>query len=110
MKENKSKSEILERIYEVIVEREKADPKVSYVSHLRKKGLNKIAEKLGEEATETIIAAVASERTQTISESADLLFVLMVLLAEMGISPGEVFEELSKREGISGHDEKLQRT
>ena len=80
-----------------------------YVSFLRNKGLNKIAEKLGEEATETIVAAVTSKRNQTISESADLIFVLMVLLAEMKISPEEVFEELIKREGISGHVEKLQR-
>tara|TARA_Y100000590_G_scaffold456750_1_gene607949 strand:- start:4439 stop:4762 length:324 start_codon:yes stop_codon:yes gene_type:complete len=103
------KSDVIERIYNVIVEKKGADPKISYVSYLRNKGLNKIAEKLGEEATETIVAAVTSKRNQTISESADLIFVLMVLLAEMKIFPEEVFEELIKREGTSGHVEKLQR-
>ena len=72
-------------------------------------GTHKIAQKLGEEAVETVIAAVAKDRAGIISESADLLFHWLLLLADSGIEVSEVMDELTRREGISGLDEKASR-
>ena len=96
----------IDRLFATIESRKGGDPDKSYVAKLHGKGLNKIAEKLGEEAIETIVAAVAKDKAETVAESADLLFHLMVLWSAKGIAPDEVFAELARREGVSGIDEK----
>ena len=95
---------ILERLYKTIVDRKGGDPEKSHVAKLSSRGTGKIAQKVGEEAVETAIAAVEKNRAETILESADLLFHLMILWADAGIKPAEVLEELEKREGVSGFD------
>jgi phosphoribosyl-ATP pyrophosphohydrolase len=99
----------LHRLEQVIKERRIADPALSYVANLTLKGRAKIAQKVGEEATETVIAAVAGDRAGVVSESADLLFHLAVLLADLDIPFAEVFIELDRREGVSGLAEKRAR-
>ncbi|MBI1180729.1 MAG: phosphoribosyl-ATP diphosphatase [Alphaproteobacteria bacterium] len=100
---------LIDRLYATIDSRKGADPEKSYVAKLHGKGLNKIAEKLGEEAVETVVAAVAKDKAETVAESADLLFHLMVLWSAKGIAPSDVFDELARREGVSGIDEKQSR-
>ena len=100
---------ILCELYDVIVMRKGADPKSSFTASLFSNGTNKIAQKLGEEAVETAIAAVAEGKHETISESADLLYCLLVLWADKGIKPDEVWERLAERSGISGITEKESR-
>ena len=95
-------SKVLERLFEVIESRHGGDPKTSYVAKLFKKGRRKIAQKVGEEAVETVIAAIEEDRGEVVKESADLLFFLMVLWAELGLKPADVFAELARREGTSG--------
>ena len=92
-----------------IVERRSGDPATSYVARLTAKGRAKIAQKLGEEAVEVVIAAVTDDRAGIVSESADLLFHLGVLLADAGLSFDDVRAELARREGISGIVEKAKR-
>lgn len=99
----------LDALYALIEGRKSSDPESSYVASLFAKGPEKIAEKLGEEAIETVIAALRQGKEATISESADLIFHLMVLWAELGIRPEEVWVELARREGVSGHVEKANR-
>ena len=99
----------LERLEQTIAERSKASPETSYVAKLNAKGLPKMAQKLGEEATETVIAAVSGGDDELISESADLLFHLMVLLQAKGVAFDQVLAELDRREGLSGLDEKASR-
>jgi phosphoribosyl-ATP pyrophosphohydrolase len=100
---------IIQRIYDTIVSRRQADPQSSYVAGLFAKGNNKIAQKIGEEATEVVLASAGGKKQEVIYESADLLFHLMVLWAAHGVTPEEVAAELSRREGMSGIDEKAQR-
>ncbi|MDA0368169.1 MAG: phosphoribosyl-ATP diphosphatase [Proteobacteria bacterium] len=102
-------SAVLERLYGVIEQRRGADPKESYVAKMFAKGRKKIAEKVGEEAVETVIAAVDKDRGEVIYESADLLFALLVLWAQMDVRPEQVFAELARREGTSGIAEKAAR-
>ncbi|NQV78907.1 MAG: phosphoribosyl-ATP diphosphatase [Alphaproteobacteria bacterium] len=102
-------SAVLERLFTVIEQRRGADPKESYVAKMFAKGRLKIAEKVGEEAVETVIAAVAKDRGEVVYESADLLFALMVLWAQMDVRPEQVFAELARREGTSGIAEKAAR-
>lgn len=99
----------LTRLDATIRSRRDADPATSYVAKLRHKGRAKMAQKLGEEATETVIAAVTNDRAGVIAESADLLFHHLCLLADMDISIDEVLAELDRREGLSGLDEKASR-
>jgi len=99
----------LERLERTIAERSKASPEASYVAKLNSKGLPKIAQKVGEEATETVIAAVSGDANELVSESADLLFHLMVLLQAKGVAFDQVLAELDRREGLSGLDEKASR-
>jgi phosphoribosyl-ATP pyrophosphohydrolase len=80
------------------------------VARLYGKGRQKIAQKLGEEAVETALAGVLDDRAGIISESADLLFHLMVLWADAGIAPDDIMAELTRREGLSGLEEKKRRT
>ena len=100
---------ILRRLYDTIASRKGADPAASYTSKLFDGGTEKIAQKLGEEAVETVIAAVAKDRDATIGESADLLYHLLVAWADAGIAPEDVLTELERREGTSGLAEKASR-
>lgn len=101
--------EILERLYQIILERRKADPDKSYIAKRLKQGTAKIAQKVGEEAVETVIAAMSRDKKDIINESADLWFHWLMLLADAGVTPGQVMDELERREGISGLDEKASR-
>lgn len=99
----------LERLEATIAARRGADPDSSYVARLNAKGLGKIAQKLGEEAVETVIAALGEDREELVGEAADLLFHLMVLLGAKDIPLAEVLAELDRREGLSGLAEKASR-
>jgi phosphoribosyl-ATP pyrophosphohydrolase len=103
-------SDTLARLEETIAQRLTASPEESYVAKLHANGLAKIAQKLGEEATEAVIAALAGDDKELVGEAADLLFHLMVLLAEKGVPLADVLAELDRREGISGLDEKASRS
>lgn len=102
-------ADTLNKLEQMISERRVYDPALSYVAKLSQSGRAKIAQKVGEEAVETVIAAVGYDRAGVVSESADLLFHLAVLLADMDISFAEVMAELDRREGISGLTEKAAR-
>ena len=99
----------LERLEQVIMARRSADPASSYVAKLFATGRPKIAQKLGEEAIETVIAALGSDRTALTGEAADLLFHLLVLLADAEVPIADVLAELDRREGTSGLAEKAAR-
>jgi len=105
---------ILERLTIILEERRHADPSTSYVADLHAKGINKVLEKVGEEATEVILAAKDAEASgnvqELVKETADLWFHTMVLLAHMGSSPTAVLEELERRFGTSGLEEKATRS
>ena len=102
-------TDILQKLEATIHERRGADPKDSYVASLRAKGRAKMAEKLGEEAVEAVIAAVQDDKADMTGEAADVLFHLMVLLADMDMSIDDVLAELARREGLSGIAEKASR-
>ena len=102
-------SDTLAKLEATIAERRKADPSTSYVAKLTARGVGKIAQKVGEEATETVIAALSGDREELVGEAADLLFHLMVLLAAKDVSLAEVLGELDRREGVSGIAEKAAR-
>jgi phosphoribosyl-ATP pyrophosphohydrolase len=99
----------LSKLETTILERRKADPGLSYVAKLTAKGRAKIAQKLGEEAVETVIAAMTGDQAATTSEAADLLFHLLLLLADMNIPLDAVLAELDARQGVSGLTEKAAR-
>ncbi len=100
---------ILEELYRTIESRKGGDPKTSHTAKMFKKGRNKICKKFGEEAVEVVVAALGQSRDHVVSESSDTLYHLLVLWAEMGIQPKEVWAELQDRVGISGIDEKNSR-
>lgn len=102
-------NDILDRLTETLVQRKSADPQSSYVAKLYSKGLDAILKKIGEEATETVIAAKGGDRQQIVYETADLWFHCLVMLADQGIHPNEVLSELARREGLSGLEEKAAR-
>jgi phosphoribosyl-ATP pyrophosphohydrolase len=102
--------EILQKLYDVVLERRKADPDESYVAKRFKQGKAKIAQKFGEEAVETVIAAMQEDKKEVISESADMIFHWLLLLANAGVRPEQVMQELEERTGISGLDEKALRS
>lgn len=104
-----SDSDTLARLEAVIAARRDADPNASYVAKLHAKGLNKIAQKLSEEATETVIAALTEDGAALVREAADLLFHLVVLLGARGVPLSDVLAELERREGTSGIAEKAAR-
>lgn len=87
----------LDRLFEVVASRKDADPASSYTARLYKKGVAKIAQKVGEEAVETVIDGVAGAKSGLVSESADLLYHLMVLWAARDVDPKDVWAELAKR-------------
>lgn len=99
----------LDALEQTIRERRTGDPAASYVAKLTARGRAKIAQKLGEEAVETVIAAMADDKAEITSEAADLMFHLLVLLADAGLSLDDVRAELARREGVSGLEEKANR-
>lgn len=103
------KNGMLERLFAVIEKRRGAAPEDSYTASLLARETGEVARKMGEEAVETMIAAVREGREAAVRESADLLYHLAVLWARVGVTPGEVSDELAKREGRSGHAEKAGR-
>lgn len=102
--------DILKRLAEVIEARKSADPDASYVAKLYDKGMDAILKKVGEEATETVIAAKGGNTKEIIYETADLWFHTLVMLAKAGLKPEDVLDELARREGLSGIAEKESRT
>jgi len=102
-------SDTLDRLEATIAARREADPASSYVAKLNARGLPKIAQKLGEEAVETVIAALGDDHAELVGEAADLLFHLMVLLGAKGVPLADVLAELDRREGTSGIAEKASR-
>ncbi|MCP5364341.1 MAG: phosphoribosyl-ATP diphosphatase [Hyphomicrobiales bacterium] len=109
MSNNTADTHVLDALFGVIMSRKDADPDVSYTARLLAKGPNKITKKLGEEAVELVIAALTEDRTRIASESADLLYHLLVLWAETDVEPAQVWRELERREGVSGLAEKASR-
>ncbi len=103
-------SDILNKLAEILEARKQADPESSYVAGLYSKGLDAILKKIGEEATETVMAAKDGQADKIVHETADLWFHTLVLLASQGLGPDDVLQELDKRFGISGIDEKAGRT
>jgi phosphoribosyl-ATP pyrophosphohydrolase len=99
----------LDRLWQVIQSRRGADPQISYTARLFARGRATIAQKLGEEAVETVIEGVANNPSALVGESADLLYHLLVLWADAGVSPADVAAELARREGTSGLEEKRAR-
>lgn len=99
----------LEKLAEVIEERKRADPQRSYVASLYAKGLDAILRKVGEEATETILAAKGEDNGRLVSETADLWFHTLVMLAARGLGPADVLAELGRRFGLSGLEERAAR-
>ncbi|MCK4950717.1 MAG: phosphoribosyl-ATP diphosphatase [Gammaproteobacteria bacterium] len=102
-------SDILQQLSEVLEQRKKAAPDSSYVAGLYAKGLDAILKKIGEEATETVMAAKDGDTKKIVYETADLWFHTMILLASKGLGPEDVLEELGRRFGISGIEEKKSR-
>ena len=100
---------VLTRLFETIEGRRGADPDTSYTAKLFSRGRTAIAQKVGEEAVEVNIAALAQGPDALAAESADLIYHLMVLWADSGITPEQVWDELIKREGLSGIEEKRAR-
>ena len=100
---------VLNQLAEVLESRKQAEPDSSYVAKLYAKGLDSILKKIGEEATETVMAAKDGEKDKIVYEIADLWFHTLVLLAYHGLRPEDVLAELKRREGISGIDEKNSR-
>ncbi|MCW8881553.1 MAG: phosphoribosyl-ATP diphosphatase [Sedimenticola sp.] len=102
-------SDLLERLAQVLESRKEADPESSYVAKLYSKGLDAILKKIGEEATETVMAAKDGDKEKIVYETADLWFHTLVLLAHQGLKPQDVLNELDRRFGLSGLEEKAQR-
>ncbi|WP_440996772.1 phosphoribosyl-ATP diphosphatase [Arhodomonas sp. SL1] len=101
--------DILQRLAEVLEARKGADPEGSYVAGLYARGEDRILKKVGEEATETVLAAKSGDRDHLVYETADLWFHTLVMLAHYGRGPADVLAELDRRFGLSGHDEKAAR-
>jgi phosphoribosyl-ATP pyrophosphohydrolase len=102
-------SDILNTLAATLEARKSADPQSSYVAKLYAKGLDSILKKVGEEAAETIIAAKGGDKGQVVYEVADLWFHTLVLLAQQGLGPDDILNELARREGVSGIAEKASR-
>ncbi len=102
-------SHVLDDLFSTIDSRRQASPDDSWTARLLCEGTDQIARKVGEEAVETVIAALRTDRNALAAESADLLFHLLVLWADQGLRPDEVWSVLQKRQGISGLAEKASR-
>jgi len=103
-------TDTLTQLAAVLEQRKQESPDSSYVASLYDKGLDTILKKIGEEATETVIAAKGGDKEQIIYEMADLWFHSMVLLAQQGLHPDDILQELQRRFGLSGLEEKAQRS
>lgn len=101
--------EILERLGRTLAQRRDADPETSYSAMLMQGGADAVLRKIGEEATEVVIAGGGSDERALVHEIADLWFHTLVLLAQRGLGPADVLAELERRGGVSGHDEKAAR-
>lgn len=101
--------DILRQLAKVLEQRKQADPDSSYVAGLYHKGLDTILKKVGEEATETVIAAKGGDADELVYETADLWFHTLVLLVHQGVDPDRVLNELARRFGLSGLEEKAAR-
>lgn len=101
---------VLKRLGETLEARKTEDPASSYVASLYAKGTDAILKKVGEEATEVLLAAKAGDKLQIVRETADLWFHCLVMLAHNGLGPSDVLAELRRREGVSGIDEKASRS
>ena len=102
-------SDILTQLAEVLEQRKSASPDSSYVAKLYDQGLDAILKKVGEEATETVMAAKDGDKEQIVYETADLWFHTLVMLAQQGLGPDDVLNELARRFGLSGLEEKQNR-
>jgi phosphoribosyl-ATP pyrophosphohydrolase len=101
--------EVLDRLWGVVMDRRSANPAHSHSARLLSRGTSKVAQKFGEEAVECLIEAVSGNNPALISESADVLYHLLVMWVAAGIEPADVWSELARREGISGVIEKASR-
>ena len=101
---------VLDRLWGVVASRRDADPAISHSARLLARGTAKVAQKLGEEAVECVIEAVAGNRPALIAESADVLYHLIVVWVNAGVRADEVWAELQRREGVSGVAEKASRS
>jgi phosphoribosyl-ATP pyrophosphohydrolase len=104
-----SDATILDKLFATVASRRGADPGTSYTAKLFSEGRGKIARKLGEEAVETTVAALTESPERLAGESADLLYHLLVLWADCGLTPAHVWDALAARQGTSGIDEKKSR-
>ena len=102
-------NDVLDKLAAVLESRKGADPDSSYVAKLYAKGLDAILKKIGEEATETVMAAKDGDAEKIVYETADLWFHTLVLLAQQGLGPQQVLAELERRFGLSGIEEKASR-
>jgi len=102
-------SDAIDRLFATIAARKGSDPGQSYTAKLLAAGVEKCAKKFGEEATETVIAAIQKDKTELAKESADVLYHLLVLWAASGITPEDVYAVLKAREAMSGLEEKASR-
>ncbi len=100
---------ILSELAKVLEQRKQASPENSYVASLYEKGLDSILKKIGEEATETVMAAKEGDKNKIVYETADLWFHSLILLVDQGLHPDQVLTELERRFGLSGHQEKAAR-
>jgi len=103
-------NDVLQQLSEILEQRKQQPADTSYVASLYAKGLDHILKKVGEEATETVIAAKDGDKDKIIYETADLWFHCMVMLADQGLGPQHVLNELQRRFGLSGIEEKAQRS
>ncbi len=102
-------TDVLKKLADILESRKGADPSSSYVAGLYAKGLDAILKKIGEEATETVLAAKTGDKAKIVHETADLWFHTLVLLAAQGLKPDDILSELERRFGTSGLDEKAAR-
>jgi len=103
-------SDTIEKLTKVLESRKSADPNSSYVAGLYSRGIDAILKKIGEEATETVMAVKDGNAENIVHETADLWFHTLVMLVQQGIAPKKVLEELDRRFGVSGLEEKASRT
>ncbi|KXV33628.1 phosphoribosyl-ATP diphosphatase [Gluconobacter thailandicus] len=108
-KASPAREHVLERLFETVQSRRGTDPTLSHSARLMARGRNKIAQKFGEEAVECLIEAVNGNRKELVGESADVLYHLIVMWVDAGVSPEDVWAELKRREGTSGIAEKASR-
>ena len=100
---------VLDRLWQIVLDRRGASPAVSHSARLLGRGTAKVAQKFGEEAVECLIEAVAGDRDALVSESADVLYHLLLVWVDAGVPPSAVWAELERREGVSGIAEKASR-